>query len=84
MQRIAICINRRFGHNTSCAQRGSVALADAFEAAIAARGLSLKVMRLPCMGACEIGPNVKEVGGDIWHEVSEADIPRILDELAQP
>ncbi|SMC26218.1 hypothetical protein SAMN02745857_02428 [Andreprevotia lacus DSM 23236] len=81
MKRIAICINRRFDHQPSCAARGSHALADAFEAAIAARGLDITIMRIPCMGLCEIGPNVKEVGGDLWSGVTDADIPDILAEV---
>ncbi|WP_035053405.1 (2Fe-2S) ferredoxin domain-containing protein [Andreprevotia chitinilytica] len=80
MKRLAICINRRFeSGKPSCAVRGSEALADAFEAAIAERGLDIQLMRLPCMGLCEVGPNVKEVGGDLWSEVSIADVDLILD-----
>ncbi|WP_223879140.1 (2Fe-2S) ferredoxin domain-containing protein [Chitinimonas arctica] len=75
-----VCIKRRFEDQPSCAGRGSEALACRLEAEIASQALPLKVQRFPCLGLCEIGPNIKVVGGDLYHRVDEAALPAILSE----
>ncbi len=78
MNTIMVCIKRRFSHQPSCAGRGSEALAAMLEACIEQQGLPLHVHRFPCLGMCEIGPNMKVVGGDIFHHVSAADLPSVI------
>lgn len=73
-----VCIKRRFGQQPSCAGRGSEALAAELEAMIAARSCAVQVHRFPCLGLCEAGPNMKVVGGELFHRVSAADLPAIL------
>jgi NADH:ubiquinone oxidoreductase subunit E len=78
MNTIMVCNNRRHASRPSCAQRGGDALATWLESEIAARGLSLRITRFPCLGMCEIGPNIKVVGGEMFHQAVEADLPAIL------
>ncbi|WP_269530838.1 (2Fe-2S) ferredoxin domain-containing protein [Chitinimonas sp. BJYL2] len=78
MKTIMVCIKQRLAGNSSCAGRGSVALANALEAQIASQALPLRVHRFPCLGLCELGPNMKVVGGDMFHHVAEADLPAII------
>ena len=78
MKTIMICIKRRSPHQPSCAGRGSEALALALERRIAEQALPLKVHRFPCLGLCEAGPNMKVVGGDLFHYVQEADFNMVL------
>ncbi|NHQ86425.1 (2Fe-2S) ferredoxin domain-containing protein [Iodobacter sp. HSC-16F04] len=79
MKTIAICVNRRLNGQPSCAARGSEALAQALEIATKMHA-DIRIIRLPCMGACEAGPNVKVAGGDLYHGVDLAMLPLILEE----
>jgi (2Fe-2S) ferredoxin len=81
--RLMVCINRRFGPNPSCAGRGSVALADRLEAMVAERGLDIRIERSPCQGRCAFGPALRRLPDlEIYLQVSEGDLPRILDAAA--
>jgi NADH:ubiquinone oxidoreductase subunit E len=80
MKTITVCVNRRLSGRASCAARGSETLAQALEN-IALSQPNLRIMRLPCMGACEEGPNIKVVGGDFYHGVTLAMLPMILQEM---
>lgn len=83
MKTIMVCIKRRFGKNPSCAARGSEALAVLLEQQLAQAGHRNRVHRFPCLGMCEVGPNIKVVGGDLFHQVGEDDLPAILAEALQ-
>ena len=80
---VLICINRRFhGDQPSCAQRGSLALADAIEAGVAARKINVKVERIKCLAQCTKGPTVRfSPGGRFNLGTTHEDIPALLDEL---
>lgn len=78
MKTLMVCIKHRPTCEASCAQRGSLALVEQLEALIAQRKLPLRVHRFACLGLCELGPNVKVVGGDLFHQVGAADLPAIL------
>lgn len=82
---ILVCINRRLrSDQTSCAARGSEALADALEAEVRARGLALAVERAVCMGRCMTGPTVRLAPGGAFHPgLTPADVPGFLDGLEQ-
>jgi len=75
---IMVCIKRRFDHQPSCAARGSEALANQLEADIAACSAPVRVHRFACLGMCEEGPNMKVVGGDMFHGVTAEQLPAIL------
>lgn len=80
---LLICINRRYhGDQPSCAQRGSEALAEAIEAAVAARNINVKIERIKCLAQCTKGPAVRFFpGGRFNLGTSPDDIPALLDEL---
>ncbi|GAB3244918.1 (2Fe-2S) ferredoxin domain-containing protein [Chitinimonas naiadis] len=78
MKTIMVCIKQRFDPNPSCAARGSEALATLLETEIARQNLPVRVHRFPCLGLCEYGPNMKIIGGELFHHVNEADLPAIL------
>ncbi|MGE4219460.1 MAG: (2Fe-2S) ferredoxin domain-containing protein [Alphaproteobacteria bacterium] len=81
--RLAICVNRmgRPG-KPCCGARGSLALADAMEAALRERALAVSVERIVCLNKCHEGPNMRIVGGRFFTGVDAAALPGILDELA--
>ncbi len=70
-----VCTNRRLG-KPSC--RGG-AIADALEAALHERGLTIQVQRSVCLGACEQGPNVRIApGGRFFHQINIARIDELI------
>lgn len=83
MNTIMVCIKRRFGKHPSCAARGSELLADALERSIAQQQLPISVHRFPCLGMCEYGPNMKIVGGELYHQVDAAQLPTIVQAALQ-
>jgi (2Fe-2S) ferredoxin len=82
---LLICINRRFGGpKPSCAGRGSPALADAFERALAERGLAVKVTRSACQNTCEQGPSVRLLPGPILYlGVTLEEVPTVVERIAE-
>jgi NADH:ubiquinone oxidoreductase subunit E len=80
---VAVCINRRFSTSKpSCAGRGSEAIADALESAMAEREMPVKLERIRCLGQCYKGPTVRFVpGGDFLLGQKLEDVPAILDRL---
>ena len=80
---IVICINRRYGvGSASCAERGSVELADELERLLEEAGLVIPVQRIRCLGHCEQGPNLRIApGGRFFHGVKRGDLPRIIAEI---
>lgn len=79
MKTIAVCVNHRGKGRISCAARGSESLVLALETQ-AALCPEIRILRLPCMGACEAGPNIKIVGGDMYHAVDQSMLALILNE----
>ena len=82
MKTIVICTNfRPFTSQPSCAQRGSKVLANWLEAEIESRGLDAKVDRSVCLGHCVVGPNVRLLGADFFHEATKEKLIPLLDSL---
>ena len=82
MKTIVVCTNfRPFTNQPSCAQRGSKALADWLEDEIRTRGLDAKVDRSVCLGHCPVGPNVRLLGEDFYHESTKEKLIPLLDSL---
>ncbi len=81
---VTVCINRRANPDApSCGARGGVEIADALEAAIASRGLPVRLERFKCLGQCERGPNVKlSPGGDFCYGVTLEKLPQLLAKIA--
>jgi len=83
MKTIVICTNLRpFTNQPSCAQRGSEALADWLEGEIETRGLNAKVDRSVCLGHCPVGPNVRLLGEDFYHESTKEKLIPLLESLS--
>jgi NADH:ubiquinone oxidoreductase subunit E len=82
MKTIVVCTNfRPFTHQPSCAQRGSKELADWLEQEIAGRNLDAKVDRSVCLGHCPMGPNIRLLGEDFFHESTRESLIPLLDSL---
>jgi len=83
MKQVIVCINHRANPTLpSCAARGSRQLADSLEQEIRDRGLDIHVTRLPCLGRCEEGPNLKlSPGGQYINHVTEGDLEQIMAEI---
>jgi len=80
---LMICVNRRFrADQPSCANRGSMALADALEAGIQERRIDVVVERTVCMSHCPKGPTLRLAprGKFILGKTID-DVADILDEL---
>ncbi|MBF0459934.1 MAG: (2Fe-2S) ferredoxin domain-containing protein [Magnetococcales bacterium] len=78
--KIVVCVKERFSDRPSCAQRGSVPLADSLESALAAQGLEIPVERILCFGRCHEGPNMRiSPGGAFFTGMTQ----ERLDEVVQ-
>ncbi|NDC89944.1 MAG: (2Fe-2S) ferredoxin domain-containing protein [Bacteroidetes bacterium] len=76
---VLVCVNERMGETQrSCATSGSEELLEALKEAVADDPLlctSVHVIASPCLGRCNMGPNVKVSDGDFWSGVDEDNIP---------
>ncbi len=82
MKTIVVCTNfRPFTNQPSCAHRGSKELADWLEGEIRERGLDVKIDRSVCLGHCPVGPNVRLLGQDFYHEATREKLVPLLDAL---
>jgi (2Fe-2S) ferredoxin len=75
---VIICVNHRSDHDKpSCSGRGSVAIAQALDAALSGSGVS--VTRIKCFGRCLEGPNLRIApGGRFFRGVSLDDVPMVV------
>lgn len=82
MKTIVVCTNLRPSTTQpSCARRGSEALAEWLETEIGERGLQARVERSVCLGHCPLGPNVRLLGKEFFHEASREKLIPLLDSL---
>ncbi len=57
-------------------------IADALEAGIRERAISVVLERLVCFGLCAEGPNARLIPGGSFHKgIKKEDVPALLDEL---
>ncbi|TAL04556.1 MAG: (2Fe-2S) ferredoxin domain-containing protein [Rhodospirillaceae bacterium] len=80
---VRICINKRLNTDKlpNCAGRGSRGLADQIEQLLIQERLPVEVIRGPCMNNCQIGPNIKIHGGELFNlngDLSEARIAELM------
>ena len=67
----------------SCAERGSVAIAEALRLELAVAQVDVNVRELCCFGRCADGPNARLApDGRFWRGVVLADVPVIVAEIA--
>ena len=72
MKKILICANFRANpNNPSCAARGSKQLLTELTIQIQQNSLEINIEESPCLGFCQVGPNVRLVpNGPFFHAVS--------------
>ena len=80
-QTLLVCTNHRRSNQRSCAQSGSKELADWLENEIEKRGLAVKVDRSVRLGHCQMGPNVRLLGKDFYHESTQEKLIPLLESL---
>ena len=79
-KKVLICTHFRANpNNPSCAARGSKQVITALILAIAEKNLAISIEESPCLGFCEIGPNLRLMpGGEFFHGVSDKDLSAII------
>lgn len=79
-KKLFVCTNHRFNPDKpSCGAKGSKALIANLHAAFIAHSISLSIEEAPCLGLCQLGPNVRLIpNGEIFNHVSSNTIPNIV------
>ena len=79
-KKILICTNFRANpNNPSCAARGSKQVLAALTHALVEKNIPITIEESPCLGFCEIGPNLRLLpGGEFFHGVSDKDLSAII------
>ena len=83
---VFVCINQRANGEPCCAPKGGEAIAAAIKARIKALGLAgrVRVSKSGCLDVCAQGPNVMVFPDGRWYkQVTEADVERIVQDVAQ-
>lgn len=75
MKKLLICTNLRTNPSqSSCAARGSHALASELNQAIKKENLAIEVEHTSCLGFCEIGINLRlSPNGDFIHSANNSE-----------
>lgn len=79
---VFICANQKEASKKSCGVEHGAALADAFKAALAERGLlkTMRAQRTTCLDACAFGPAlVVYPEGTYYGNVQLSDVAEIVD-----
>ncbi|WP_020167766.1 MULTISPECIES: (2Fe-2S) ferredoxin domain-containing protein [Methylotenera] len=81
MKKILVCTNFRANpNNPSCAARGSKELLTELTQQIQQNSLAMAVEESPCLGFCQIGPNVRLVpNGPFFHAVSMGKLDDLIE-----
>lgn len=79
-KQLLVCINYRANlNNPSCAARGSKQVANELQLALEKINISIEIEESPCMGFCDVGPNLRLVpNGEFFHEVSVKKLTKII------
>ena len=81
-----VCVNERQPHETCCARRDSLDLAESLKARIKLLGLSraVRVSKSGCQDLCAKGPNVMVFPDQLWyHDVSLHDVEAIINDVVR-
>ncbi len=81
MKKILVCTNFRANpNNPSCAARGSQEMMAHLTQQLQQNAISIAVEESPCLGFCQIGPNVRLVpNGPFFHTVSVQKMDDLID-----
>ncbi len=79
-KKILVCTNFRANpNNPSCAARGSKQVMAALVQKLKQKNLPIIVEESPCLGFCEIGPNLRLLpNGEFFHGVSVTELTSII------
>ena len=79
-KKILVCTNFRANpNNPSCAARGSKEVMAALLQELKQKNLPIIVEESPCLGFCEIGPNLRLMpNGEFFHGVSVTELTTII------
>ena len=79
-KKILVCTNFRANpNNPSCAARGSKQVMAALVQELKQKNLPIMVEESPCLGFCEIGPNLRLMpNGESFHGVSVTELTTII------
>lgn len=80
-KKILVCTNYRANpNNPSCAARNSKEMASDLAQQLKKKNVLIEVEKSPCMGFCNIGPNMRLIpGGEFFHEVSDKKFAEIIE-----
>ena len=80
MKKILVCTNYRANHlNPSCGSKGSKAVLESLTFQLKQHRLVIDIEESPCLGFCQMGPNVRLVpNGPFFHSVSPDKIDDLL------
>jgi len=80
MKKILVCTNFRANpNNPSCAARGSKEILEELTRELAQRNVSIKAEASPCMGFCNVGPNVHLTpSGPFFHATSTKNLSEVI------
>lgn len=79
-KKIFVCTNFRANpNNPSCAARDSQLVLDTLKAELAKKNIAIEIEESPCMGYCEVGPNVRLApSGIFFHGVSAKNLSKLI------
>ncbi|MBF0186971.1 MAG: (2Fe-2S) ferredoxin domain-containing protein [Magnetococcales bacterium] len=81
---LIVCIKKRAPHQPACGNRDSETLASDLEMDLKARGSSITVKQIECLGECAKGPNIRIApGGPIFHHVKREHLEKIVDDAVK-
>jgi len=80
VKKILVCANFRANpNNPSCAGRGSEKILAELTQKLKQKNITIEVETSPCMGFCEIGPNIHLIpSGPFFHAVSTKNLNDII------
>ena len=83
MKKILVCTNFRANpNNPSCAARGSKEIMAQLAEELQQKKVSIELEASPCMGFCQIGPNVHLVpSGPFSHAVSTENLNALIKKI---
>ena len=79
-KKLLVCTNFRSNpNNPSCAARGSELILDTLKLELANNSILIETEASPCLGFCNIGPNIRLVpNGEFFHGVSITNLASLI------
>jgi (2Fe-2S) ferredoxin len=79
-RQLLVCTNFRANlNNPSCAGRDSQLVLEQLKTDLAKDNIAVEAVESPCMGYCNVGPNVRLApNGAFFHEVSAKNLAKLM------